>query len=68
MLPALRYFWRIKMRGETVEVRAFADRLEQKFVLSITDRKPVRAFGDPTSCFRGPMFVLSTTDRSTLAR
>jgi hypothetical protein len=50
------------MRGETVEVRAFADRLEQKFVLSLTDRSPVRAFADWTSCFWRPQFVLSLTE------
>src|SRR3546814_9271575 len=36
MLPALRYFWRITRRGEAVEVRAFDDRLQQKFVPSLT--------------------------------
>src|SRR3546814_11486970 len=43
MLPALRYFWRITRRGETVEVRAFDDRLQQKFVLSLTVADRVRA-------------------------
>src|SRR3546814_4827468 len=42
MLPALRYFWRITRRGETVEVRAFDDRLQQKFVLSLTVADRVR--------------------------
>src|SRR3546814_14694791 len=61
MLPALRYFWRITRRGETVEVRAFEDRLQQKFVLSLTVADRVRAIGDRASCFGRPYFVLSLT-------
>src|SRR3546814_3988290 len=49
-------------RGETVEVRAFDDRLQQKFVLSLTVADRVRAIGDRASCFGRPYFVLSLTE------
>src|SRR3546814_16993674 len=62
MLPALRYFWRITRRGETVDVRAFDDRLQQKFVLSITVAERVRAIGVRPSFFGHPYFVLSLTE------
>ncbi|MCH4554458.1 hypothetical protein, partial [Aestuariibaculum lutulentum] len=50
--------------GETVEVRAFGDRTQKKFVLSATLRRRVRAFGNRDSCFWRPKFVLSITELS----